>query len=243
MSELKIEVDTHTHTVLSGHAYGTLKENAQAACDVGLKGFVCADHGPKIPGAPPQFTLTAVLCGIPEQIEGVRMFPGAEADILDTLGTLDIEDMYLAVTDFVIASLHTITFPPAGKTENTEALLCALANPFVDCIGHPGNPRYPIDARALVLETKRYGKVIEINNHSFGYRHGSDPNCRQIIRLCREHDVPVVVSSDAHSSYAVGHVERALAVLEDEGFAPECILNADFHRFCAYVDSRRRRTA
>lgn len=241
MSKLKIEVDTHTHTVLSGHAYGTLKENAQAAFAVGLKGFVCADHGPRIPSAAPQFTLTAVLAGIPDYIEGVRMFPGAEADIIDTHGTLDIEDTYLAVTDFVIASLHTITFPPGTRSENTAAVLGALTNPLVDCIGHPGNPKYPVDEEALVLETKRRGKVIEINNHSFRYRHGSDPNCRRIIRLCRRHDVPIVVSSDAHSSYGVGRFEQALAVLEDEGFPQEDILNGDFDRFQAYVAARRSR--
>ena len=241
MSKLNVEVDTHTHTVLSGHAYGTLRENAQAACAIGLKGFVCADHGPLIPGGPPQFTLTAVLAGIPEYIEGVRMFPGAEADIIDTLGSLDIEDTYLSVADFVIASLHTITFAPADRQQNTDAVLGAMSNPLVDCIGHPGNPKYPIDYEALVLAAKDLGKVVEINDHSFGYRHGSDPNCRTIIRLCRRHDVPIVVSSDAHSSYGVGHFSRALAVLEDEGFPQEGILNGDFDRFSAYVKSRRQR--
>ena len=35
---MKLEVDTHTHTVLSGHAHSTLMENAAAAAKMGLKG-------------------------------------------------------------------------------------------------------------------------------------------------------------------------------------------------------------
>lgn len=241
MSRLNIELDTHTHTVLSGHAYGTLKENAQAAYDIGLKGFVCSDHGPEIPGAAPAFTLTAVLDGLPDYIEGVRLVKGAEANIMDEAGSLDLQEPFLGVTEFVIASLHTITFAPSDRETNTAAALAAISNPAVDCIGHPGNPKYPLDYEALVLETKKFGKVIEINNHSFKYRRGSDPNCRQIIRLCRKHDVPIVVSSDAHSSYGVGHVERALAVLEDEEFPQEMILNGNFDRFVEYLGERRHR--
>lgn len=238
MSKLKIEVDTHTHTVLSGHAYGTLKENAQAAYDMGLKGFVCADHGPEIPGAAPAFTLPAVLDGLPDHIEGVRLVKGAEANILDATGSLDLPERFLAVTEFVIASLHTVSFPPADREANTAAVLGALANPWVDCIGHPGNPKYPIDYEAVVRRAQELGKPMEINNHSFKYRHGSEPNCREIIRLCRKYHVPIVVSSDAHSSYAVGDFERALAVLEDENVPQDLILNGDFGRFLNYLAIR-----
>lgn len=241
MSKLNVELDTHTHTVLSGHAYGTLKENAQAAFEIGLRGFVCADHGPEIPGAAPAFTLTAVLDGLPENIEGVRLVKGAEANIMDRDGTLDLAEPFLGVTEFVIASLHTVSFPPADRETNTAAVLSALSNPWVDCIGHPGNPKYPLDYEALVRRSQELGKPVEINNHSFKYRRGSDVNCREIIRLCRKMDVPVVVSSDAHSSYGVGHFERALAVLEDEGFPQELILNGDFGRFLRYLEGRRER--
>ena len=41
-----IEVDTHTHTVLSGHAWSTLNENCIAASSRGLKGLCLTEHGP-----------------------------------------------------------------------------------------------------------------------------------------------------------------------------------------------------
>ena len=34
---MKIELDVHTHTIASGHAFSTLQEMAQAAADKGLK--------------------------------------------------------------------------------------------------------------------------------------------------------------------------------------------------------------
>lgn len=236
---MHIEVDTHTHTVGSGHSYSTLKENAVAAREAGLRGFVVTDHGPAIPGAGPSFALSSTLRTIPDEIEGVRMFRGTEADIMDTDGSLDIEDQHLAHTDFAVASLHSITFAPGqGEQANTEAMLRALDNPWIDVIGHPGNPRYPIDTEAFVRAVRDLGKLVEINNHSFAYRPGSAPNCLTIIRLCRQYDVRVVVSSDAHSCYAVGKFPCAVEALEQEGFPEELVLNADFDRFSAYVKAR-----
>ncbi len=72
---MNIEIDTHTHTVLSGHAHSTLIENAAAAARIGLKGFVVTDHGPAVPAAPPDFNLST-LGYLPDIIEGVRYITG-----------------------------------------------------------------------------------------------------------------------------------------------------------------------
>ena len=39
---LKLIADLHTHTLTSGHAYGTIRENAQAAAEAGLKIYFMA---------------------------------------------------------------------------------------------------------------------------------------------------------------------------------------------------------
>ena len=46
---MKIEIDTHTHTLVSGHAYNTLREMAHMAADKGLKGLAITEHAPKMP--------------------------------------------------------------------------------------------------------------------------------------------------------------------------------------------------
>lgn len=35
---MNIEIDTHAHTLVSGHAYNTIREMAQMAAEKGLKG-------------------------------------------------------------------------------------------------------------------------------------------------------------------------------------------------------------
>ena len=47
---MRVEIDTHTHTLASGHAYNTLNEMAQAAADKGLKGLAITEHAPEMPG-------------------------------------------------------------------------------------------------------------------------------------------------------------------------------------------------
>lgn len=49
---MQIQVDTHTHTISSGHAYSTLIENAKLAKQNGMKMFCTTDHSSAMPGAP-----------------------------------------------------------------------------------------------------------------------------------------------------------------------------------------------
>ena len=42
----KLVVDIHTHTIASGHAYGTIRENALAASEKGLVGLGVSEHAP-----------------------------------------------------------------------------------------------------------------------------------------------------------------------------------------------------
>lgn len=48
---MKIEIDTHSHTLVSGHAYNTLREMAHMAAEKGLKGLAVTEHAPEMPGS------------------------------------------------------------------------------------------------------------------------------------------------------------------------------------------------
>ena len=146
---MNIEIDTHTHTVLSGHAHSTLIENAAAAARIGLKGFVVTDHGPAIPAAPPDFNL-ATLEYLPDVIEGVRVYHGVEANIVDFEGNIDLREKYVKLTDFTIAGLHEVVIRTGGLKKDTDAVLGALNNKYVDMISHPDNPNYSLDYEAVV---------------------------------------------------------------------------------------------
>ena len=48
---MKIELDVHTHTIASGHAFSSLQEMVRAAADKGLKLLGITEHTPGIPGS------------------------------------------------------------------------------------------------------------------------------------------------------------------------------------------------
>lgn len=236
---MKIVVDSHTHSVSSGHAYSTVQEMAREAPVNGIEMFVLTDHGPTMIGAP-QLYHFGNLKALPREIYGVKILKGVEANILDFSGRLDMPDEYLKRLDFVLASLHDGSIEPGAVEENTVALINILSNPLVDTIGHSGNPYYPIDIDRFVQAAKEYHKPIELNNSSFYFRKGSAERCREIALKCKCYGVPIVCGSDAHISFDVGKFDKVSQVLDDIQMPEELVLNSSVARFEEYLKRRRR---
>ena len=68
-------LDIHTHTLVSGHAYGTIREMAFAASQQGLELLGISEHGPGIPGTCDPFYYLN-LHVIPRFIYGVEILHG-----------------------------------------------------------------------------------------------------------------------------------------------------------------------
>jgi putative hydrolase len=239
---MRIAVDTHTHSVASGHAFSTVEEMARAARRKGLYGFVLSDHGPALEGGTHRYHFSNMRV-LPEKLHGVRLYRGVEANIMDRAGGLDLEPYYLEKLDFVMAGLHEICLAPGTAEENTIALETALANPYVDAVSHPGNPSYPVDFRRVVAAAKKNGKAIELNASSLRIRKGSDEPCQKIADLCAELGTLVVCGSDAHWSGDVGRVDGALALAERARIPASRIVNARRESFERFVAARRERIA
>lgn len=240
---MKIVADLHVHTVASGHGYSTILENVEVAKRKGLLALGIADHTPSMPGGPSLLYFEA-RGHFPREIGGVHVYFGAEVDIVDREGRLDLPERVLSRLDFAIVSFHPQVFKGESREENTLALLRALENPFVDIVAHPGNPRYPLDYERVVDAAVRLEKAIEINNSSFFVsRKGSKENCRFIAREVKSRGGWIVVSSDAHFCEEVGEFGEALRMLEEIGFPEEQVINAsweNFERFLEKVTQRRK---
>ncbi len=80
-------LDSHTHTIISGHAYNTIQEMALTAKKMGLQAIAITDHGPTIPGtcAPIYFTNFNV---IDRAMYGIDLFMGIELNIIDYKGNI-----------------------------------------------------------------------------------------------------------------------------------------------------------
>lgn len=233
---MKTIADLHMHTNVSQHAYSTLDEMALAAKNKGLKAFAITNHGPEmIDGAMALHFLC--LGNLPDRLYGLRFYKGAEVNIKSYDGRLDLESSLLSRLDIVIASLHAEAIAPGVLEQHTSGLIAAINNPDVDCLGHIGNPVFRCDYDAVVKECARLHKLVEINSNSFTVRPGSDENCQTIARLCMEYGVSVLVSSDAHSRYAVGNHDAALRMLQSISFPEELIINADYKRLVEHFHS------
>lgn len=235
-----IAIDTHTHTVLSGHAWSTLSENAAAAKRLGLYGICLTEHGPAIPGGSVDYVPAAQLM-LPDFVDGVRVYRGTEANIIDFSGSIDIEPRFMNRTEFSIASNHDLVGVPGTAGQNTEAAIGALRHPFIDMLGHIDDAKVPVEFEPVVLAAAELGKIIEINNNSLAIRRGSQANIRVIAGLCMRHGVRVAVSSDAHFCSMIGNVGPALRLLAEIGFPDELVVNRAAASFEAYLAERTER--
>lgn len=202
-------LDLHTHTIVSGHAYSTLREMAKAASDKGLELLGITEHAPKMPGTCHLFYFDNLRI-VPRELYGIELVLGSEVNILDAKGTVDLPQKTMEKLDIIIASLHTPCMEPGSRQENTEAYLNVMKNPCVNIIGHPDDGRYEVDYEALVQGAKEYGKILELNNHSM------DPDCSRsnavendtiMLNYCKKYQVPVVMDSDAHFDTLIGEFD------------------------------------
>lgn len=240
---LKFLVDTHCHTVSSGHAYSTIKEVAETAGEKGLKLIAMTDHGPAMPGGPHIMHIGNQVV-IPDYIKGVRVLKGVEANIIDFNGGLDLPERYLKKLDIVIASFHEICISSGSVEENTRALVAAMGNPYVDIIAHPGNPYYPIDIDRLIQCAHDTGTLIEINNSSFlESRKGSEGNCRRIAAKAKEKGVVLAAGSDCHICYDVGKFNKVREIFEELEMPEELVINTDPQKLIDYLNKKGKKVS
>lgn len=224
---MKYVLDAHTHTIASGHAYSTIMENAACAAEAGLELLGITDHAPAMAGGTqPSYFLN--FSTIPREISGVEIYMGAELNIMDYDGNIDLDEFYLQRMDYAIASLHPPCIPFGTMEENTNAVLKAMENPYVKILGHPGDPRYPIDCKAIVDKAVETETLIEINDASLipnGFRKGSEVYIGEILKLCQKKNFPVILASDAHFATHIGKFDNALRLINEAGFPEELIIN------------------
>ncbi len=234
---MTIAFDSHTHTLMSGHAFSTIEEYAKSCRQNGLEGFATTDHGPSMKGAP-RLIYFANLVSLPREIHGVHVLRGVEANIVDYAGILDLPDDVLKRLDVCIASFHDICLAPKTSFEHTAAWLAVIANPNVDIVGHSGRGPYPYNLDSVMKACLEHDKAVEINNHTLancqpGY------NCRLIALACKKYGVKIVVNSDAHISTDVGQVDLALELLRSIEFPLELMINRSYTEYCQWLMKRK----
>lgn len=235
---MKIELDVHTHTVASGHAYSTLQEMAKAAAEKNLKVLGITEHTSGIPGTcdPIYFRNLHV---VPRQMYGVELLLGAEINILDSKGNLDADEELMKRLDLRIAGIHLLCYTHGTMEENTQGMIQVIRNPYIHIISHPGDGTAKLDFEPIVLAAKEHCTLLEINNSSLKpSRNKVDAreNNLMILRLCKQYDVPVILGSDAHISFDIARYDYLRELLQLTEFPEGLIMNGDVKRFKNYLN-------
>ena len=240
---MQLVADLHIHTISSGHAYSTVLENAREAAGKGLAMIAITDHGPAMPGGPHAYHFGNMKV-IPDELFGVRILKGVEANVIDRDGNLDLPEDRLRGLDIVLAGLHTVCSPYGSVEENTEMMINAMKNPWVDVIVHPGNPEYLVDAEAIVKAAVKYDVAIEINNSSLNLsRVGSKPNCENIACMAKQYGAKIMVGTDSHFSLCVGDFSKALELLRQCDISLDAVLNTSIEDVMRHLNRRSNRSS
>jgi putative hydrolase len=239
MEEIAMQdiMDLHTHTIASGHAYNTIYEMARGAADHGVKLLGITEHTPKMPGSCHEFYFLNFKV-VPRELYGVRLMLGAELNIMDFDGTVDLPPSYLSRLDLAIASLHTPCIRSGTAQQNTRAYLNVMKNPAVRIIGHPDDGRYPTDYKALVYAAKENHVLLEVNNTSLSpesSREGAYENYLEMLDWCKQYQAPIIIDSDAHCEIDVGNHVYAHRLLEEVQFPQELIVNDSLEKAAAFL--------
>lgn len=194
--------DLHMHTdATDGKA--TLVEMCAAAEAAGLRFIAITDHSKRV-------TMANGLNGerlraqwkeidkLRPNFPNLTILKGVEVDILEK-GGLDLPDEVLAESDWVVASVHY--GQKQSRQQITDRILGAIASPYVSAIAHPTgriiNRRksYDVDLDAVISAACEHRKLLELNANP-ARLDLDDLACA----AARRQGVPIVISSDAHST-------------------------------------------
>lgn len=236
---LDIKIDTHVHTIASGHAYSVLSDYIRIAKEKNVEMFALTDHGPEMPGGPHIFHL-ANQKEISSIIEGIEILRGAEANIINYNGEIDIPERILKRLDIVIASLHTPCINPSSIEINTQTLINTMKSGVIDIIGHSGNTLYPIDIDLFVKAAVENNVLIELNSGSFeGSRSKSWENCVEIARKAKKYGAYITTGSDSHIHYRLCDFEKIYKIIEIVDFPEELIITTSKDKLKDFLKMRR----
>ncbi|MGN1266591.1 MAG: phosphatase [Dorea sp.] len=240
---MRVEIDTHSHTLISGHAYSTIREMAKMASEKGLKGLAITEHAPEMPGSTHLFYFQNLKV-VPRNMYGVDLLMGGELNIMDEEGTVDLPDGLLPALDIRIASMHIPCYKGEKTKEGiTRAYINVMERGDIDIIGHPDDGRYPVDYEELVKAAKRTGTLLEVNNASLspkGFRKNTKENTLEMLKYCKKYETMIVVGTDAHVDEAIAEYPYVEEVLQMAQFPEELIANKSLEKLRALLKCNKK---
>jgi DNA polymerase (family 10) len=172
---------------------------------------------------------------------GVHLLCSSEVDIRSD-GTLDWPDEILAELDIVVASIHSAF--TRTKEQQTERLIRAIKNPFVNIIGHPTGALiehragYEFDQEAVFRAAAETGTAMEINANPKRL----DLNAT-MARRAKALGCTISIDTDAHSIEMLDHMHFGVGTARKAGLTKDDVLNTrTLAGVLKFVAAKRTRT-
>ena len=165
---------------------------------------------------------------------------GAEVNIMNPEGEIDLPEKTCRGLDIVVASMHVPCYG-TGHTpeENIRAYVEVMKKPYVNIIGHPDDARFSFDYETLVKTAKETGTLLEVNNSSMrpaSSRVGTRENILTMLDLCKQYDVPVTTGSDAHVDVDAGNFSYVSEIFDYCNFPQELVVTTDLEKLKPYLN-------
>lgn len=239
---MKAKMDLHTHSIASGHyTKDTVTTLAKRAKEMGFEYLGITDHAPKMQGSA-SVNYFRNLRYSNRVIHDVKILYGVELNVLNVKGEIDLENDVLENLDYAIASLHKQVFKPKSEEENTLALINAMKNRYVAIIGHPDDPTFRIDVKALVESAKQTGTMLELSTVGISpesYRGYGLARLVEMLLLCKKNNVYITLGSDSHGTDKIGDFRNAYKLLEELDFPTNLVANYTPEKFFEIVKTKR----
>ena len=217
-----LQGDLHSHTSVTD-GRDDIETMARAAQAAGLRYLAITDHSQALAMANGLDEARALaharaIREVNARLDGFTLLAGIECDIRAD-GTMDLADDCLAELD-----LHS-GFNQDGA-QMTERLLRAVANPWVDVLGHPlgriilKREPHKADMTQVIAAAAAAGVALEMNAQ-IDRLDLDDLHARR----AREAGARIVISSDAHSTGGLGALRWGVTVARRAWLTPDDVLN------------------
>lgn len=228
LREEHLRADLHLHSTWSdGRA--SIRDMAITARDRGDTHMAITDHSAPYAmvgglGADELAAQAIEVAELNTVLDGsFTVLRGIEVEILAD-GSLGLPDEVLAELDWVVASIHVAQRQSADQLQ--ARMDRVLANPHVDCIGHPTSrlllrrPSTELDVAWLIDRAAQTGTALELN---------ANPRRLDLsahwCHIAAEKGVPIAINSDAHAPDQLNLRSHGVAVARRAGLGPDQVVN------------------
>ena len=154
-----------------------------------------------------------------------------------------MDDELMSQIDLRIAEIHLGYYQQGTKEENTRGLIKVISHPLINIISHPGDGSADLELEPMVLASREFHTLLEINNSSLNPKRqktSAGDNNLELLRLCKHYEVPVILGSDAHISFDIANFDFLYLLIEEAEFPESLIINRSISFFKSFLNLQRK---